>query len=40
MFETLRKKITKTHKELSELTVKQLISERMQKYCDMGVYQE
>jgi acetyl-CoA carboxylase carboxyl transferase subunit alpha len=40
MFETLRKKITKTHKELSELTVKQLIKERMQKYCDMGVYQE
>jgi len=40
MFETLRKKITRTHKELSELTVKQLISERMQKYCDMGVYQE
>jgi acetyl-CoA carboxylase carboxyl transferase subunit alpha len=40
MFENLRKKITKTHKELSELTVKQLIKERMQKYCDMGVYQE
>jgi len=40
MFETLRKKITKTHKELSELTVKQMIRERMQKYCDMGVYQE
>ena len=40
MIETLRKKITKTHKELSELTVKQMIRERMQKYCDMGVYQE
>jgi acetyl-CoA carboxylase carboxyl transferase subunit alpha len=40
MFETLRKKITKTHQELSQITVKQLIKERMQKYCDMGVYQE
>ena len=40
MFKILRKKITKTHQELSQITVKQLIKERMQKYCDMGVYQE
>ncbi|MEK9751128.1 MAG: acetyl-CoA carboxylase carboxyltransferase subunit alpha [Flavobacteriaceae bacterium] len=40
MFQIVKKKIEKTYEELAELPVKTLIKERMDKYSNMGVYQE
>ncbi len=40
MFQIIKKKIEKTYEELAELPVKTLIKERMDKYSNMGVYQE
>ena len=40
MFQLIKKKIEKTYEELSALPVKILIKERMEKYAQMGVYQE
>lgn len=40
MFQLIKKKIEKTYEELSALPVKTLIKERMEKYAQMGVYQE
>lgn len=40
MFQIVKKKIEKTYDELAELPVKTLIKERMDKYSNMGVYQE
>ncbi|MDA0380364.1 MAG: acetyl-CoA carboxylase carboxyltransferase subunit alpha [Bacteroidetes bacterium] len=40
MFQIIRKKIEKTYEELSALPVKTLIKKRMEKYAQMGVYQE
>lgn len=40
MFQIINKKIEKTYEELAELPVKTLIKERMDKYSNMGVYQE
>ena len=38
-FEIVEKKIVKTYNELSKLTIKKLIKERMDKYEAMGVYE-
>ena len=40
MFQWVKKKIEKTYEELAALPVKTLIKERMEKYAEMGVYQE
>ncbi|MGA0383519.1 MAG: acetyl-CoA carboxylase carboxyltransferase subunit alpha [Flavobacteriaceae bacterium] len=40
MFQIIKKKIEKTYEELAELPVRTLIKERMDKYSNMGVYQE
>jgi len=40
MFQWVKKKIEKTYEELAALSVKTLIKERMEKYAEMGVYQE
>ena len=40
MFQIVKKKIERTYEELAELPVKTLIKERMDKYSNMGVYQE
>ena len=40
MFQWVKKKIEKTYEELAALQVKTLIKERMEKYAEMGVYQE
>lgn len=40
MFQIVKKKIEKTYEELAELPVKTLIKERIDKYSNMGVYQE
>jgi len=40
MFQIVKKKIEKTYEELAELPVKTLMKERMDKYSNMGVYQE
>ncbi len=40
MFQIVKKKIEKTYEELAELPVKTLLKERMDKYSNMGVYQE
>lgn len=40
MFQWVKKKIEKTYEELAALPVKTLIKERMEKYTEMGVYQE
>lgn len=40
MFQWVKKKIEKTYEELAALPVKSLIKERMEKYAEMGVYQE
>jgi acetyl-CoA carboxylase carboxyl transferase subunit alpha len=40
MFQIVKKKIEKTYEELAELPAKTLIKERMDKYSNMGVYQE
>jgi len=40
MFQIVKKKIEKTYEELAELPVKALIKARMDKYSNMGVYQE
>lgn len=40
MFQIVKKKIEKTYEELAELPVRTLIKERMDKYSNMGVYQE
>ena len=40
MFQWVKKKIEKTYEELAALPVKTLIKERMEKYVEMGVYQE
>jgi acetyl-CoA carboxylase carboxyl transferase subunit alpha len=40
MFQIVKKKIEKTYEELAKLPVKTLIKERMDKYSNMGVYQE
>ncbi|MFM1807306.1 MAG: hypothetical protein RLZZ242_31 [Bacteroidota bacterium] len=40
MFQLVKKKIEKTYEELAAIPVKTLIKERMEKYAEMGVYQE
>lgn len=40
MFDIMRKKICKNYKELSQLPIKQLVKDRMEKYSSMGVYSE
>ncbi len=39
-FKIVEKQIVKTYKELKELSVKELIKKRMEKYAEMGVYKE
>jgi acetyl-CoA carboxylase carboxyl transferase subunit alpha len=40
MFDIMRKKICKNYKELSQVPIKQLVKDRMEKYSSMGVYSE
>lgn len=40
MFQLVKKKIEKTYEELAAIPVKTLVKERMEKYAEMGVYQE
>jgi acetyl-CoA carboxylase alpha subunit len=40
MFDTVRKTICKTYKELQELPTEVLVQERMDKFFAMGVYHE
>ena len=39
-FDTVRNTIVKNYKTLASLTPKELVKQRMEKYFEMGVYQE
>ena len=40
MFDTVRKTICKTYRELQELPTQLLVKERMDKFFAMGVYEQ
>ena len=40
MFKTVEKYITKSYKELKDLSTKDLVAQRMDKYCNMGEFSD